>query len=83
MKSLIFKVALLGLFFGFLGAASTMLLGLIIYYGITVIDIYLTSSFLKYAALISLAIGLCCMLAWYLYIALLAKNFIVHIFSKR
>lgn len=76
MKSLLFKVFLFGLLLGIFTAISTMLLGLIIYYGVIVIDIVLPVSFLTYAALASLGTGILCTLASYVYVLILVKQFL-------
>ena len=76
MKSILLRVFLFGMLLGIISAVSTMLLGLIIYYGVVLVDITLPSVFLNYAAAVSFFVGLFCTLGSYLYVLILVKQFI-------
>ena len=85
MKSILLRVFLFGILLGIISSISTMVLGLIIYFAVTAIDLYLPSSFLKHTALISLAVGTLCTLSSYVYVGILVKQFIkqaVHLGGK-
>mgnify|MGYP001351657725 CR=1 FL=1 len=82
MIKLIFKIVFLGLFFGFISSISTMILGLIVYYVAFSIDIYLSQTFLRYAAVISVSIGLCCAFSWYGYILFIIHQYIKHLINN-
>ena len=82
MKSLILKIILIGLFFGFLGCVSTMTLGIVIFYFALLFKLMLPLPYLNYAAASAIVIGLVCTFAWYIYILILSKQYVVHLLNK-
>lgn len=79
MNNFMGKIVLMGLVFGVLASAVSMLLGFMVYYVISSIELFLTAHFLTYAAWISLGIGLLCTFGWYTYILLLARRYFIWI----
>lgn len=82
MRKTLAVIILLGLFFGVLAAAMTMLLGIIVYYSLESLEIFISMHFLNYAAWLSMGIGLFFIFAWYIYILLIARKYFFRIVDE-
>lgn len=82
MKRLIVNTILLGILFGAVGAVTTMLFGLIIYYAIPEKVIETLPYFLHILARTAVFVGLLISIGWYSYILLLVRKYIFTLLNR-
>ena len=82
MYKFIAQIIGVGLLLGLVATVITMVFGITIYYGVELTELFLPAYFLNYAAWVSLAVGLLCTLAWFIYIIVLARWYFVYLLKE-
>ena len=83
MKNLLFKVFIIGLFIGVLASGLTMLFGIVAYYALKAALIILPGTFMEYAALFAVLVGLLCSFSWYGFILFSARKYFFEFLSEK
>ena len=82
MSKFIFKLITIGLVIGFIVSALTMFFGVMIYFVLTSIEVFVFNYFLNYVAWVSLVLGISSSLAWYIYLMIIARQFFLNIVER-
>jgi len=82
VSKFIFKLITIGLVIGFIVSALTMFFGVMIYFVLTSIEVFVFNYFLNYVAWVSLVLGISSSLAWYIYLMIIARQFFLDIVER-